>query len=125
MANLKIDDLAAAVVDILDKYEVTTEHALKDATDETVKDIVRQLRAKSPKNTGKYAKSWTQTETPWRKGAGYNRIAYVKAPYYRLTHILEYGYPLKTGGRYPAQPHIKAAEQDGIEEFERKLREKL
>ena len=124
MAELRVEDLAAAVVDILNKYEIATEEALKKSVDTAARQVVAELKRTSPKDTGAYAASWTQKKNPYMKGAAYGKIAYNKE-HYRLTHLLEYGYPLKNGGRYPAQPHIKQAEQNGIQTFERLLRESI
>lgn len=124
MANLRADDLASAVVEILNKYEKATEEALKKATDTAAKEVVNELKRQSPKNTGAYAASWKQKKDPYMKGAAYGKIAY-NEEHYRLTHLLEFGYPLKNGGRYRAKPHIKDAEQNGIANFERLLRENI
>ena len=118
-------ELAGEVNTILEQFKETTETALKDATDMAVKDIVTQLKEKSPKQPGggEYAKSWAATPNQVKKGqAGYGRIVYNKK-HYRLTHLLEYGHALWQGGRTNAHPHIKPAEEAGIADFERRLLE--
>ena len=122
-------ELAGEVNAILEQFKETTETALKDATDMAVKDIVTQLKEKSPKQPGggEYAKSWAATPNQVKKGeAGYGRIVYNKK-HYRLTHLLEYGHAKvgRKGGRTKAIPHIKPAEEAGIANFERRLLEDL
>lgn len=114
--------LAAEVAGILADYQDVTQAALESAVDTTAKEIVKELKATSPKRTGEYAKGWTQNKTPWKKGTGYGRIAYNKDRY-RLTHLLEYGHAKRGGGRTAPQPHIAQAEKNGIEAFEKRLKE--
>lgn len=128
MANaISPDQLAKEVNEILEQFKETTDDALKDATDKAVDDIVKQLKETSPKQPGggQYAKSWAATPAGVKKGqAGYGRIVYNKK-HYRLTHLLEYGHALWQGGRAKPHPHIKAAEENGIADFERRLLEDL
>lgn len=123
--KVKINEVAYYVSEMLEQFGDVTEEALKKATDDAAKTIVAELKERSPKDTGAYAKSWTSKKSPkvsYRKG--YYRTIYNKE-YYFLTHILEYGYVRKNGGRYLAQPHIKKAEQSGIATFELKFLENL
>lgn len=128
MANaISPDQLAKEVNEILEQFKEATSDALKDATDGAVNDIVQQLKETSPKQPGggEYAKSWAATPASAKKGeAGYGRIVYNKK-HYRLTHLLEYGHALWQGGRAKPHPHIKAAEEKGIADFERRLMEGL
>lgn len=114
--------LAAEVASALADYKDVTQAALESAVDTTAKEIVKELKATSPKRSGEYAKSWTQNRTPLKKGTGYGRIAYNK-DHYRLTHLLEYGHAKRGGGRTAPQPHIAQAEKNGIEAFEKRLKE--
>ena len=121
MANLKVDELAAAVNDIMAEFQGLTQDALIEAVDATAQDVVSDLRNTSPKNTGAYAKGWTQTKL---KGGRlqYSKVAYNR-PHYRLTHLLEYGHAKVNGGRTAAQPHIAPAEEKAVRDFEKRLRE--
>lgn len=123
--SISVDKLAGEVAEILDQFQVTTELALQEAVDGATKEIVKELQTTSPKRTGNYAKSWTRTGNEMKGQLGYKRIVYVRAPHYRLTHLLEFGHPLPQGGRAKAYPHIAKAEQRGIENFETKLLEGL
>lgn len=122
---IKAADLAKRVGQILEQYQTTTELSLKEAVDEASNEIKKDLRQTSPKRTGAYARSWDRTSNTIRKGArGYARTVFNRN-HYRLTHLLEYGHATKGGGRTQAQPHIAAAEERGVAEFEQKLLRKL
>lgn len=128
MANeISPDMFASAVNDILSEFREVTQEALKEATDEVAKETKARLKATSPSRTGKYAKSWTYSTK--KNGNAYGKVIYSKEPSYRLTHLLEYGHALvrggRTVGRAKAHPHISKAEQQAIDEFERRLLDKL
>ena len=117
--------LSVEVGRVLEQFRATTEIALSEAVNEATEEIVKDLRATSPKRSGKYAEGWTRTPKNVKKRqAGYARIVY-NPKHYRLTHLLEYGHAMPDGGRSEAQPHIAPAEERGIDNFERKLLEKL
>lgn len=125
MANLSVDQLAKAVNDIMAEYAGLVTETLEEAVDITAKETVKELKATSPKASGAYAKAWAQKKVPQSGSSSYGRVAYVKAPHYRLTHLLEYGHAKVNGGRVAARPHIAEAEQKAIANFEARLREGL
>ena len=119
--KIKVDQLAKTINDFLEEYQDVVEEALVEAVDRTAADTVQDLKNTSPKDTGAYAKGWTQTK---EKGSArqYGKIVYNK-PHYRLTHLLEYGHAKVNGGCVAARPHIAAAETRAIDDFERRLKE--
>lgn len=127
MANvITVDELAAEVNRVLDRYSEVTYEELQRVTDRISKETVANLKATSPKDTGAYAKAWTSSRDPWLKRKGsYGRVAHVKAPHYRLTHLLEFGHDIVRGGRRvgrtAAQPHIAPASEKAVRDFEREL----
>ena len=85
--------------------------------DEVTKEAVKTLKATSPIRTKKYEKSWI------RKKISNGYVIHNKR--YYLTHLLEHGHAKRKGGRVEGRPHIAPVEQQTIESFEQKVREKL
>jgi hypothetical protein len=58
-------------------------------------------------------------------GQPHKRIVHVKAPHYRLAHLLEYGHAKVGGGRVEGRPHIRPAEEMVIREFMAEVEEAI
>ena len=50
---------------------------------------------------------------------------YVKAPHYRLTHLLVHGHAKKDGGRVQGDPFLQNALDEVLPEYERAVEEGL
>ena len=87
----------------LEEYTDEVEHALEETKKDLAKTAVKQLKATSPRRTGKYAKSWT------KKKRGKTIIVHNKE--YQLTHLLEKGHAKRGGGRVDPQEHIAPVEK--------------
>lgn len=104
-------DLTIELTKALEEYTTEVEEGIKEASKEIADEAVKELRATSPKNTGKYSKGWTKK----KEGDGY--IIYNKNKP-GLTHLLEHGHAKRGGGRVSGIPHIRPVEQSIIKEFE-------
>lgn len=124
MAKINVDQLAAEIARELSKYSQEIVEKINISSEKVGKAAVKQLRQTSPKRTGEYAKSWTMT-TEKEVGQPHRRIIHVKAPHYRLTHLLEYGHAKVGGGRVEGKPHIRPAEEMVIQEFVREVEEAI
>ena len=122
MANIKIDQLAAEIAKGLAEYSQDVVEKVNVSSEKVGKAAVKKLKQTSPKKTGKYAKSWTMT-TERAVGQPHKRIVHVRAPHYRLAHLLEYGHAKVGGGRVEGRPHIRPAEEEVIREFTREVEE--
>jgi hypothetical protein len=60
------------------------------------KKLAKELKEKSPKRTGKYAKGWRSTV---RKESAVGAEVVVHNKIYRLTHLLEKGHAKRGGGK--------------------------
>ena len=94
---------------------------MTQAQEETKKDLakhaVKQLKATSPKRTGKYASGWT------KKKRGKAIVVHNKS--YQLTHLLEKGHAKRGGGRVAVRVHIAPVEKQVQSMVEPVLRKKL
>lgn len=98
-------------------------HCAKEAADHTA----RTLRSTSPRRFGGYARGWSVKSTAGGVLSGY--VVHNKK-YASLTHLLEHGHVVKNqygayDRRVGARVHIAPAEQQGMQEFEALLRERL
>jgi len=126
MAKIKIDQLAAEIAKGLAEYSQDVVEKVNVSSEKVGKAAVKRLKRTSPKRpgSGKYAKSWTM-KTELEIGQPHKRIVHVKAPHYRLAHLLEYGHAKVGGGRVEGRPHIGPAEEEVIREFTREVEEAI
>ena len=124
MANINIDRLAGEIAEALAAYTDDVVEKIDKSSLRIGKEAVKRLKRTSPKRYGDYAKSWAMA-TERYYGEPSTRIIYVKAPHYRLTHLLEKGHVKVGGGRVEAKPHIRQAEQEVIQQFIREVEEAI
>jgi len=124
MAKISVDQLAAEIAKGLAEYSQDVVEKVNVSSEKVGKAAVKRLKQTSPKRTGQYAKSWTMS-TEKAIGQPDLRIIHVKAPHYRLAHLLEYGHAKVGGGRVEGRPHIRPAEEEVIQEFTREVEEAI
>ena len=124
MANVSVDQLAAEIAKGLAEYSQDVVERVNASSERIGKEAVKQLKQTSPKRYGNYAKSWTMKTEP-EVGQPHKRIVHVKAPHYRLAHLLEYGHAKVGGGRVEGKPHIRPAEEMVIREFMSEVEEAI
>ena len=117
--NVKVDELANAVNDMLEEYKNLAADEMKTAVKAAGRTVKEDINASAPVRTGKYAKSWTNRVTA-ESSTGIAVTVYSPSRY-MLAHRLENGLAKRGGGRVRAIPHIKPAEDHGIEQLERDL----
>lgn len=114
--TLHIDQMSEAIARELQKYGTAVDADVKAAVKKTANTVKKGISSNAPKaikNGGKYAKSWTATKTD-EKSHMLKMVVHSKK-YYRLAHLLEKGHATRNGGRTRAYPHIKPAEEHGVE----------
>ena len=121
--TVKVDQLASAVMEQLDEYEDLATDEMKKAVKKAGKTVKEDINASAPVRTGKYAKSWASKVTA-ESYVGIEVTVYSPSRY-MLAHLLENGHAKRGGGRVRAIPHIKPAEEHGIEQLESDLERAL
>ena len=115
--SIRIDDFLEAVQGELTEYTNEVTGYVKESVKDVAKETVKEVKRRSPVRSGAYKKSWGQTQI--YEGPGGIRITIHNKKHYRLTHLLENGHALKSGGRTRAFPHIKPAEDFAARELEK------
>lgn len=119
---MKVDDLGKAVEAELDDFFNASIDDMREAAKAAGKAAVKELKAKSPGKTGRYAKGWTSKAEDTRTGT--TVIVYNKDRY-MLAHLLEYGHPKVNGGRVAGQVHIQPVETAARNKFEEELKRRI
>lgn len=121
------DKLADAIERELNIYHEDVNEKLREATRESMTDLVRKTRATAPEGKrGAFRKAISGDFRGLKKGSrSVSATWYVKAPHYRLTHLLVHGHATKNGGRTKADPFLKNALDEVLPEYEKKIEEAL
>lgn len=112
---------------ILEDYKGDVKNAWNSAANQTAREAANQLKNKSPKRTGAYARSWTVKREPARGGM----IDYVvhNSKHYQLTHLLENGHIVRnkkgTYGRTNGIKHIAPVAEMVASELPNAIERKL
>lgn len=112
--SIPVDRLADELAKTLKAYTKEVEAGIEAVIDETAKECAAELKATSPKRTGKYAKGWGVTKQ------GTARIVWNKK-FFRLVHLLEKGHAKRGGGRVAGTPHVAPAETKYVEKLEKRV----
>ena len=129
MAN----DLETQMAQILTIYGEEVNEKLRVVTTESMKQLVKETKATAPigRRHGEYKKkiaadySGTKRSARGLRGQNVHATWYVKAPEYRLTHLLVNGHATKDGGRTTPDPFLQNAVDHILPEYERKVQEVL
>ena len=121
--RVRIDQLAAAVMEGLTEYADLAADELKKAVKKAGNSVKKDIQEGAPKDTGAYAKSWSVKNV--KETSNSIELVVHSRNRYQLSHLLEHGHAKRGGGRVPAKPHIAAAEQAGIEQLEKEIQKAL
>ena len=114
--SVSIDQMADAIMEGLEEYRDLASEEVKKAVKESAKIVKDGINASAPVKTGRYAKSWRTKTTA--ESTESLEITIYSPKRYMLAHLLENGHAKRGGGRVRAIPHIKPAEQAGIEKLQ-------
>lgn len=129
MAN----DLGTQMEQVLTIYSEEVNEKLRAVTTESMKKLVKETKATAPigRRKGQYKKniaadySGTRRSARGLRGQKVSATWYVKAPDYRLTHLLVNGHATNGDGRTSANPFLRNAVDKVIPEYEEKVQEVL
>ena len=129
MAN----DLGTQMEQVLTIYSEEINDKLRTLTAKSMRKLVKETKETAPigRREGQYKNniaadySGTRRSARGLRGQKVNAIWYVKAPDYRLTHLLVNGHATKDGGRTNANPFLRNAVAHVVPEYEQKVQEVL
>lgn len=127
MANKKtdIDGLADALNGILNGYFDEVNSSVYKAGRKAIKELERKTIDTAPIRRGRFREAIASKSTrPDRLGRS-SHIWYVKAPHYRLTHLLVNGHAKRNGGRTKPNPFLKNALEAVKKQFEEDVEEAI
>lgn len=116
MANISIDQLAAAITDAVREYTEDVSEAIEDKVEQTAEEVRDAAERDAPKHTGKYAKGFKVTKQ--RLPGGRVRCVVWNKKHYRRVHLLEFGHAKRGGGRVKAYPHLRPAYDKHVRDLE-------
>lgn len=120
------DKLSKAVEQELTTYHENVLEKLREATRQSLADLVRKTRATAPKATGDFRRHIAGDFSGLARGLHTVRAKwYVKAPHYRLTHLLVHGHAKKNGGRVQGDPFLQNALDEVLPDYEESVKEAL
>lgn len=118
------EDLGKVLNEELTIYSDSVTERVNNAARAAIEKLVKLTKQTAPKGKRKgkkFASSIASQETAKARGNEYTW--YVKAPNYRLTHLLVHGHATRDGGRTKADPFLRNALDEVLPEFERQVEE--
>jgi hypothetical protein len=120
--TIKPEDLGAAIAQELTTYHQDVIKRVNQCSDEAVKALVKKTKATAPKKSGAFRRSIAgKLLSEGNRGNKY--VWYVKAPHYRLTHLLVHGHEKVGGGRVKGDPFLKDALDEVLPAYEKAVTE--
>ena len=117
-------NLTQAINQELTTYHEDTLEKIRDATRQSMAELVRKTRATAPVDTGEFSKHIAGDFRGLAKGLhNVSATWYVKAPHYRLTHLLVHGHAKQDGGRVPGNPFLENALNQVLPAYEEAIKE--
>lgn len=123
--TVRISDarLDSTVRELLTMYCADVTDAIDQAGEDMVKELVKITKKTAPDRTGKFRKAITY-ETR-RRPSGNVYVWGVKAPRYRITHLLVKIHATRNGGRTRSDPFLQNALDEVLPEYEARVLEAL
>lgn len=134
--GIRVDQVGAAIEQQLTIYGEEVNGKLTTATEQAMEKLVKLTKATAPKGArGSFRKNITSDSNQLKRakrsahGGLHGRVIkstwYVKAPDYRLTHLLVHGHVTKNGGRTKPDPFLENALAQVLPEYESAVEEAI
>lgn len=120
-SQIKPNGLSKMIHEALVDYTDEVQREIDQEAARISKETARKLSAASPERSGEYAGSWKVKKIS--EGTRWHSLSYVvhNVDRYQLTHLLEEGHALKSGGRtigrVKPSVHIRPIEEEAVDQF--------
>lgn len=118
---INIDDIASEIAEMVKAETEETRQAADEAAKKAITKARDELKATSPRRTGKYARGWKT-----RKAEKFYFYEAYNSTKPEITHLLNTGHAKQNGGRLPGDHHIDTADANAnrnfLEELDRILK---
>lgn len=125
-------EFGSAMEHALELYNQEVQEGIIRVTEGSMRNLVKKTRATAPtgRRHGQFKKNITADYQELRRvkklrGRTIRATWYVKAPDYRLTHLIVHGHATKDGGRTRANPFLQNALDSVLPEYEKGIEEVL
>ncbi len=122
--SIRPEELAVAIAAELSQYSQEVAEQLKQDVRDVAQECVKNIKAASPKKTGKYKRGWKMKVV--FENAADIRIKIYNSVKPQLIHLLEFGHTKKKKGRKAGYvdgvAHVYPAEQKAARELEKKAK---
>lgn len=122
--KIKPGELGAALQRELELYTEEATKRVNAAGKESAERLVKLTKASAPRLTGSFRRNIAVKEEARTNGAK-AFIWHVKAPDYRITHLLVHGHANRDGSRTPGFPFLSNALGTVLSEYENAVKEAL
>ena len=127
------EDFGEQMHRVLTIYSEDINEKIRAITTQTMKQLVKETKATAPRGRRADKDSYrkhisgdyrgTRKTARGLRGQDIHAIWYVRAPDYRLTHLLVKGHATSKGTRTRSSPFLHNAREKAVSEYEAKLRE--
>lgn len=122
--TIRPEDLGAALSEQLGLYHADVIEKVDAAGEDAVKSLVKKTKKTAPQRTGTFRKNIAWKAVKSTTGAK-TFVWHVKAPDYRITHLVVHGHATATGGRAKGNPFLQNALDAVLPEYEAAVEEAL
>ena len=123
VSRVTVTGLGDAIRQTLTLYHQDVNEAIDECSKNAAKDLVKKTKATAPVGyRGSFKRNISSKQlTKSLNGSTY--VWYVKAPDYRLTHLLVHGHETRDGGRTDGNPFLQNALDSVLPEYIRAVEE--
>lgn len=123
--NVKSDEIASTITKWLTEYTEDVTDIAKEVVDEIADGVMEETKHHINWQDKVYSNSF-DIKKSFEDKRNKRKTWYVKAPHYRLTHLLEFGHVTRNGTtRTRAFPHVRYGDEYAKDNFERLMKERI